>query len=111
MRMTLDGLPSGCELENAYQQAWKNITNQHPLYAQVAQAVLLWLVNAQRPMTLVEVQWSIAVCSDTFRFIPERVVSGDLLIAVCHGLVVVEEETKSLCLVRTWFSSSPISVN
>lgn len=51
-------------------------------------------------MTLTELQHAAAVCLDNQRFDPGRLVHKDTLVALCHGLLVVDEDTSLVRLVR-----------
>ena len=73
---------------------------ESPHLAQLARATLFWVLNAERSMTLRELERAVATSPDTFKFEPHRVVPGETLIAACRGLLVLEEESQIVRLVR-----------
>jgi hypothetical protein len=51
-------------------------------------------------MKVEELQHAAAICLETQKFDAERVVHEDTLLTLCRGLLVVEEETGVVRLVR-----------
>ncbi|KAH6909400.1 ankyrin repeat-containing domain protein [Coprinopsis sp. MPI-PUGE-AT-0042] len=95
---TLPVSPS--QVEDAYIQTWNRILNQHPQHVSLAKAILLWVLNSQRPMTIEELQCAVAMSSDTFTFDSSRVVPDAMLLSTCSGLVTFEEESRLVRLVH-----------
>ena len=50
--------------------------------------------------TLKEIERAVATSPSTFEFEADRVVPGSTFLAMCHGLLVVEEESQIVRLVR-----------
>jgi hypothetical protein len=67
----------------------------------MAKASLLWVLHAQRPMTIEELRHAVAVSQETHRFQPARLVPDTpTLIGLCKGLLTVEGENETVGLVR-----------
>jgi ankyrin repeat domain-containing protein 50 len=98
VRRTLKTFP--LKIEDVYLQSWDRILKQNEEHISLAKAVLVWVINAARPMTLDELERAIATCPDTYRFQPDRLVPGATLISLCRGLVTVEEESRIVRLAR-----------
>lgn len=94
----LEEFPS--EIEYVYHQTWKRICNQPPKNVALAKAILIWVLNASRSMTIEELRHAIATSPTTHEFERKRLVPGSTIITRCCGLVVVEEETKLVRLVH-----------
>ncbi|KAH6887854.1 hypothetical protein BKA70DRAFT_1203319, partial [Coprinopsis sp. MPI-PUGE-AT-0042] len=95
---TLEQFPS--EIEDAYAQTWSRILDQHPRHVSFAKTVLLWVTHAQRSMTIEELQRAVATSPDNHKFEPARMVPETMLLSICRGLVVFEEETRLVRLVH-----------
>ncbi|KAH6887856.1 hypothetical protein BKA70DRAFT_71651 [Coprinopsis sp. MPI-PUGE-AT-0042] len=98
VHQTLDQFPS--EIENTYAQTWSRILNQHPRHVSLAKAVLLWVVNAARSVTVEELQRAVATSPHNHKFEPARMVPETTFLGLCHGLVVLEEESRLVRLVH-----------
>ena len=98
VRCILNGFPS--QIEDVYFQTWSRILEQGQHAISVFKALLVWVLNASRSMTLDELERAVATSSETYKFEPDHVVPGSTLIAMCRGLVLVEEESRLVRLVR-----------
>ncbi|KAH6916230.1 hypothetical protein BKA70DRAFT_1395850 [Coprinopsis sp. MPI-PUGE-AT-0042] len=98
VRNTLKVFPSS--IEDVYRQTWARITNEGCKHTTLAQAVLVWVLNASRPMTIDELERAVATSPDTYKFEIDRLVPGATLISLCGGLVTVEEESRLVRLVH-----------
>ena len=85
-------------IEDAYIQTWKRILRQPQ--SEVVQDCLLWVLCAARSMTVDELQHAIATSPKTRHFDPDRLVPVDTLVALSSGLLVVDEKTRLVRLVR-----------
>ena len=65
---------------------------------------LLWVVYATRSLTLEELRSAIAINLETYDLEPRRMAPVETLINACCGLLVIEEETGVVRLVRKSFS-------
>ncbi|KAH6909892.1 hypothetical protein BKA70DRAFT_1148462, partial [Coprinopsis sp. MPI-PUGE-AT-0042] len=97
VRQTLDTFPSS--IEGVYQQTWHRILQQRS-HVSLAKAILVWVLNASRPMKIEELARAVATSPDTHRFEPDRLAPGTTLIALCRGLVTLEEESRLVRLVH-----------
>jgi ankyrin repeat domain-containing protein 50 len=98
VKRTLQGFPSN--IKDVYLQTWERILKRNPTRVLVAKAVLLWVMNAQRPMTISELERAVATSPTTHKFQPDEVVPGMSLVTLCRGLVIFEEESGVVRLVR-----------
>ncbi|KAH6905339.1 ankyrin repeat-containing domain protein [Coprinopsis sp. MPI-PUGE-AT-0042] len=96
---TLEEFPSA--IEGVYVQTWNRILSQTPKHTLLAKALLSWVLNAQRPMTVEELQHAVAASPDTHNFQPARLVPEvSTLIGLCRGMLTVEEESNVVRLVH-----------
>ena len=98
VRLALDEFPAN--IEGIYHQAWDRIHKDGPHLSGLARAMFFWVLNAKRSMTLRALERAVATSPETFKFEAHRVVPGKTLIAVCRGLLVLEEESQIVRLVR-----------
>jgi hypothetical protein len=90
---TLDKLPP--KLDVLYDAALKRIDMQAEEHAALAKRVLLWVAYAYRPLTVTEMQYAVATDKGVGWRARGNLVLESLMISVCCGLVVVEEEQHS----------------
>jgi ankyrin repeat domain-containing protein 50 len=98
VRRVIEAFPS--TIEAVYLHTWHRILQRNPTRVELAKYVLLWVLYAARPMTLGELEWAVATCPETYKFQPNEVVPGMNLVALCRGLVTLEEESGVVRLVR-----------
>lgn len=91
VRRTLAAFPS--KIEDVYLQTWPRILGQTPNQASTA-------INAARPMTIEELECAVAISPDTYNFEHDLLVPGTTLLALCRGLVTLEEDSRIVRLVR-----------
>ncbi|KAH6889026.1 hypothetical protein BKA70DRAFT_884392 [Coprinopsis sp. MPI-PUGE-AT-0042] len=95
---TLKAFPSS--IEDVYRQTWARISNESHKHASLAKAVLVWVLNASRSMTIDELERAMATSPDTHKFEPRRLVPETTLVSLCGGLIAVEEESRLVRLVH-----------
>jgi hypothetical protein len=95
---TLEAFPSS--IRDVYIQTWDRIVQRNPTRIALAKSVLLWVLYASRPMSLEELERAVATSPETYKFQPNEVVPGNSLVALCRGLVTLEEESGVVRLVR-----------
>lgn len=96
VRRALDSLPAG--LEGAYDDALKRI--QDGRQWDLARLAIIWTVQAQRPLHLAELNQALTIKSGS-RFIDEdEVEDGVMFVSECEGLVIIEQGSKLVRLVR-----------
>jgi len=98
-------------LDRAYVQAMERIEAQAPEHRDLARQVLLWITCAKRRLTSSELQHAIAIEVNNDELDRENITDIELLVSVCTGLVIVDEESDIVRLVhyttqeyfgRTW---------
>ena len=103
VRETLANFP--LRIEDVYIRTWNRILSQTQGQALLVRLCISWVLNAARSLTVDELRHAIAMCPRTCQFDPERLVPVDSLIAACCGLLVVDEKTQLIRLVRELISS------
>lgn len=98
VRKALESLPP--ELDGTYDQTIERIKGQGKDYSELAMLVLLWISNAIRPLSPVELQYAIAIQPGMTELDDEDLDEQDLLVSVCAGLVILDAETDTLRFVR-----------
>ncbi|KAH6889061.1 hypothetical protein BKA70DRAFT_1409263 [Coprinopsis sp. MPI-PUGE-AT-0042] len=98
VRDTLKSFPSS--IEDVYRQTWARISNQSHKHASLAKAVLVWVLNASRSMTMDELERAVATSPSTYKFEPNRVVPGTTLVSLCGGLITIGEDSRLVRLVH-----------
>lgn len=101
IRLALKHLPT--ELDDTYHEALERIYSQNKDDVLLAERVLSWISFARRPLTVKEMQHAIAVLNlepDETRINEEGIPDDDLLVAVCAGIVTIDEENDVIRLVH-----------
>ncbi|KAH6892732.1 hypothetical protein BKA70DRAFT_1119251, partial [Coprinopsis sp. MPI-PUGE-AT-0042] len=88
---TLEDFPR--RIEDVYQETWKRIEAQSPDMAVIAKNALVWVLCAKRSLKIKELRRAVATCPDTHKFDRRRLVDKATLMALCRGLVNIEEGT------------------
>ncbi|KAH6904795.1 hypothetical protein BKA70DRAFT_519349 [Coprinopsis sp. MPI-PUGE-AT-0042] len=88
------------DIEELYLQTWQRIMGQTRSKVLLAKKILMWVITATRSLTVEELRNALASCPDTHKFDSSRLVQGGTLIALCRGLVTVEEDTRLVRLVH-----------
>ncbi|KAH6901113.1 hypothetical protein BKA70DRAFT_1230564 [Coprinopsis sp. MPI-PUGE-AT-0042] len=88
---TLEDFPP--DIADFYDQTWTRIVNQAPGKASLSMNILAWVLHATRPLTVEELQDAIASCPETHSFDKTGLVSGQMMVGVCCGLLTIEKET------------------
>ena len=97
----LEKLPR--EVDDTYEEAMKRIQGQNQDDVELADKVLLWICFARRPLSIVELQHALAVDKDSKRTEWDALPDEEIIISVCAGLVVIDEESSIVRLVRTFY--------
>ncbi|KAH6911303.1 hypothetical protein BKA70DRAFT_56704 [Coprinopsis sp. MPI-PUGE-AT-0042] len=98
LEKTLAEFPA--KLADAYAETWDRIINQSLGKALLAMNIFTWVLYATRSLSMEELRHAIASCPDTHQFEPGGLVVAEILISVCCGLLVIEEETQQVRLVH-----------
>lgn len=103
MRETLANFPP--KIEDVYRATWRRIVGEASEGKGVhAENCIIWVLNALYSMTVTELQYAAAVCLETHKFDPTKLVHQDTLVDLCRGLLVVDQETALVRLVRQSFN-------
>ena len=96
--MSLQDLPK--ELSGTYDEIIQRIWSQDAEDVSLARKVLLWISCSLRPLTLVELQHALAITHGESYLDEEALIDGDLLVAVCAGIVTVDGKSGIIRLVH-----------
>lgn len=100
VRKALDNLPEG--LNSTYAEAVERVQGQNEDDRKLAERVLAWITYAKRPLSAVELQHALATEPETEMVEDEDLVEIEILVSVCAGLVVVDDESGIVRLVRRY---------
>jgi hypothetical protein len=98
VRDTLAKLPEG--INATYDEAMERIRRQDEDDRTLAEHVLSWITCARRPLSQEELQHALAVTPEMTDMDSEALVDEVILIDVCAGLVVIDENRDIIRLVR-----------
>ncbi|KAF8245541.1 hypothetical protein K440DRAFT_587008, partial [Wilcoxina mikolae CBS 423.85] len=97
-RQALLGIPK--DLNATYDLAMEKIYRLDDTQKQLALDVLIWIVNATRPLRFPELQLAVAIEDGDFEVDEEALADPDTIIDLCASLVVLEKETQGVRLVH-----------
>ncbi|KAJ6557518.1 hypothetical protein B0H19DRAFT_1261131 [Mycena capillaripes] len=95
VREALKHLPK--DLKDTYDNAIRQIEIQCEEDKNIARSALTWVANARRPLTVAELQTALAIEPETQQLDKENILDIYMILSVCAGLVIVDEQ---LCVVR-----------
>lgn len=95
---TLKNLPES--VDGTYEEAMSRIEEQTEDDRELAKEVLAWISHANRPLRVSELQHALAAEEDTSEIKLSRITDEEILISVCAGLVVVDNESNFVRLIR-----------
>lgn len=95
---TLEDLPT--ILCDIYDQAMLRIEDQRPSQVKRAKQVLSWIIYAERPLTVKELQCALAVEPGDTSLDEDALPDRDLMVSVCAGLVAIEQKNETIGLVH-----------
>jgi hypothetical protein len=98
IRERLEKLSSNLEL--AYSQAMERIDIQTEERKKLAYSTLTWVTTAMRPLKVTELQEALAVKRGAKECNPEKRPELKIILSVCVGLVIVDEESSVVRLVH-----------
>ncbi|KAI3326265.1 hypothetical protein HD806DRAFT_489812 [Xylariaceae sp. AK1471] len=95
VRKVLEGIPTGdTAMKDTYDNAVQRIESQHHSNREWAIRTLQWVCFAMRPLTSMELIHALAVDKEDTELSEDNIVSTELLVEYCGGLVVIEPESK-----------------
>ena len=101
VKLALQDLPKGSgALGIAYAEALARIKGQKPGFRRLAEAVLSWIVCAQRQLTISELRHALAVEDGASKLAEDNLPEADEMVSVCAGMVTVDEESGTIRLVH-----------
>jgi hypothetical protein len=100
LKKALSSLPTG--VDGLYHLTMRRIEDQSEAGSQLALRALLWLAHSQRTLTVEELQDALATSHETEEFDPEARTPIDTILLCCCGLVVVDQPTKEVRLIREY---------
>jgi hypothetical protein len=98
VRQALENLPPS--LDATYDEAMNRIDSQRDEDALLGRKILSWITHAKRPLTVAEMQHAVKVESTTTGIEEEELISEDILVSVCAGIVTVDHESNIIRLVH-----------
>ncbi|KAJ7044895.1 ankyrin repeat-containing domain protein [Mycena alexandri] len=94
----LEKLPQ--DLDAAYRDTMERINQQNASEKQLALATLTWVANAKRLLTVAELQEALAIELGSTRLNPDNRPEISIVLAVCAGLVIVDDRSSVVRLVH-----------
>lgn len=76
------------------------IGSQNEDDAQLGKKVISWISHAKRPLTVAEMQHAVKIESNTTKIEKFDLISQDILVSVCAGIVTVDKESNIIRLVH-----------
>ncbi|KAJ7028115.1 ankyrin repeat domain-containing protein [Mycena alexandri] len=98
VREALKTLPK--TLNNSYNDAMKRIGDQNEESRGIAHSTLTWVANAKRPLTVLDIQTALAVEPGTKSLDEDNILDMEIILSVCAGLVIVDEQLLVVRLVH-----------
>jgi hypothetical protein len=99
VREAIHGLPQ--DITATYGNAIERIKQQRERNRRLAFAVLSWVTFADRPLTVTELQYAVAVNPGMTTLTSEHAINETQLTSYCAGLIVIDDKTGLVRLVRT----------
>ncbi|KAJ7889313.1 hypothetical protein B0H14DRAFT_2156280, partial [Mycena olivaceomarginata] len=78
----------------------KRIEDQDKKDKNLAYTALTWVVNAKRPLSILELQTALAIEPDSKALNEDNMVSMDIILSVCAGLVIIDKKVSVVRLVH-----------
>ena len=98
VRQALEELPG--ELDGTYNEALERIRGQSGEDRQLAERVLSWITYAREPLSVGGLRHALATEQDTTLLNDDDLIDQEVLLSVCLGLVVIDDESSIIRLVR-----------
>ena len=83
-----------------YERTWERIEDQTDDEVSLARKVVIWLTHAYRPLKVTELQHAVAVPDEGDGFDEGDVTAEELIISVCCGLIMVDQQSRIVRLVE-----------
>ncbi|GAA91491.1 ankyrin repeat-containing protein [Aspergillus luchuensis IFO 4308] len=101
VKKTLEKLPTGTDAYDiAYEEAMERINGKTEGEKELAIQILAWITCAQVPLMIEQLQFGLAVEPDEAKFDPDNLPDTQDMVAVCAGLVTIDEKCRIIRLVH-----------
>jgi hypothetical protein len=87
-------------IHEIYSASWERIKAQPKERFLLAERAITWLTYAYRPLKIIELQHALACQCDGETFDNDDVADKELIVSVCYGLIVIDNESQIVRLVR-----------
>ncbi|KAF8207721.1 ankyrin repeat-containing domain protein [Mycena galopus ATCC 62051] len=98
VREALNNLPK--QLNDSYDIAMQRIEAQDEEDRRAARSALIWVSNAKRPLTAAELRTALAIEPGARRLDEENLMDIEIILAVCAGLIILDEHLNVVRLVH-----------
>ncbi|KAL8995931.1 MAG: hypothetical protein Q9169_004432 [Polycauliona sp. 2 TL-2023] len=98
LKKALNDLPS--TLNGLYDNALQRVDSQNQDDRELAEKSLRWVAYAYRPLSIPVLRGAVAIDSEQTDYDAEALPAIDLILDVCNGLLIVDEEAKLVRLVH-----------
>ncbi|KAJ7835018.1 hypothetical protein B0H14DRAFT_2450271 [Mycena olivaceomarginata] len=98
LREALKSMPK--DLDHTYEITIQRIISQAEDDREIALRVLTWVSNAKRPLSVRELQEALSVEQDDKNFDSDNILDTDIILSVCAGLVIIDEDNHVFRLVH-----------
>ena len=102
VRNALESLP--VTVEATYDEAMKRIAAQIESDKELGERVLAWITYAREPLSLKKLQHALAVSPGMTEMDEDAIEDESVLISVCAGLVVIDENSSIIRLVHEYIT-------
>ncbi|KAK6985004.1 ankyrin [Favolaschia claudopus] len=94
----LETLPT--DLNHTYKNILNRIEGLHDTQKEIAQSALVWVANAKRPLTAVELCEAIAIEPGTTTLNKDNIAGIQVIIHLCTGLIILDEQSSLVRMVH-----------
>ena len=98
LRTAVELLPS--RLDDLYERTWERIEAQSEDEVSLATKAIIWLTYADGPLRVTELQHAVVVSDEGDGFDEDDISAKELIVSVCCGLIVVDQRSQIVRLVR-----------
>ena len=90
IEMTLDSLPDS--LDPTYDEVIKRIEERDPFLASTARKLITWISLAERPLSIEELQYALAIEPEDTHLVSSRVLRRDACFEICPEILELQRE-------------------
>lgn len=96
----LDNFPVG--IDALYTSTIQRIRRLPEDQSSLGLRVLIWVLYAKRPLSILELQYAVSVSPETYQFDYDWEVMEEHIITACCGLISVENNEREVRLIRQY---------